>query len=183
MSSSTWMKEGVPYGEGRARYLCCSGAVSSQTEHLQLLLSLACCSYPRLSWMQFLKTVLGGGESYRKLCGGRGASQCSPAVGEPLGSGESLLAWGLSQMERQASICMPASLGGRRGLDARRYPRSCPTCAHSNWPSSRKRLRSGSIPVGEGTSLKPPSLGLHEKILGLNEEIQSLPDLILTNNN
>lgn len=122
------------------------------------------------------------GVGYRKLCRGS-ASQCSPAVGEPLGSGESLLAGGWGQMQRRASTCVPASLGGRRRPDARGYPRSCPTCAHSNWPSSRKRPRSGSIPVGEGTSLKPPSLGLHEKILGLNEEIQILPDLTLTNNN
>lgn len=96
MSSSMWMKEGEPYREGRARYLCCSGAVSSQKEHLQLLLSLDCCSYTRLSWIQFLKAVSGGGVSYRKLCGGRGCQSMQPFSRRTLGSGESLLAWGLS---------------------------------------------------------------------------------------
>lgn len=41
-------------------------------------LSLPCCSYPGLSWMQFLKTTLGGEVSYGKLYGGS-VSQCSPA--------------------------------------------------------------------------------------------------------
>lgn len=61
--------------------------------------------------------------------------------------------------------------------------RSCPPAPTTTGPRQEKYTGSGFIPMGEGISLKLPSAGPHEKTVGLKEEVQGLPDLILTNNN
>lgn len=132
------------------------------------ILSLACCAHLGLSWMQLGKTSLSREVNYRGVPGA-GEWEFGLASRRTLGSESPLPGCWVKWKGRPA-------LWAKQDVVAGGAPTPGQSGPISAGPHQEKGPGSGFHLTGKGTSLKLPSLGLHEKILGLKEEVQTLPD-------
>lgn len=137
----------APNGWKRKCLVCVGGHGTFALQEPSLLGWNACnlCSVSALlllSWAfldAVLEDLLGWGSELWKAIGGMSVNAALPV--ESLGSREHLLPGSWDKWKgRQAYVCLKALVAGE-ALMERGVSHSCPTCANSNWSSSRKMTR------------------------------------------